>query len=172
MKKNCGHRSKCGCEDVPMTTNNNPCTTNDCIGDKCVETYCQQCISYCQDDMEFIVGNEELSIKRGERLDVVLQKMMVFFSNPACAKSTAYGLKSHKIDCTSLTLTWEGDDSLSYSIVVENMDLGGSVTTSVPQGLYQYDLTNLTPDTNYRLSIITDSTTCESVRINIKTLQR
>lgn len=169
MKKNCGHNSNCGCKDTPLTTNDNPCTENTCIGDSCADVYCQQCISYCQDDMEFTVGSTLVSVDKGTRLDVVLQKLIVLIANPNCENSTALGLKAHNVTSNSMTLTWEGSDALTYKISVIDYNNNES-QINITQGLYQYELLNLVSNKIYKIKIVTDVTLCESITIKVKTL--
>lgn len=80
MTKNCNHSVPCGCGDTGLTTPP-PCTTGTpaCpTPDPCPETFCAGCVVYCGD------GIIDLGINQGDRMDVIMQRLALFLTNPGC----------------------------------------------------------------------------------------
>src|SRR5690606_12368104 len=77
MSKTCGHKNECTCTNPFTTLNCEPLTLCD-NPDPCSETFCAECLVYCG---ETIV---DLGIEKGERMDVILQRLTLFLTNPDC----------------------------------------------------------------------------------------
>lgn len=82
MAKDCKHNTPCGCGDKGyITPPAPPCETGtiDCpTPDPCGETFCAECIPYCGDTIV------DLGIMQGTRMDVVVQMLALFLTNPSC----------------------------------------------------------------------------------------
>lgn len=168
MKKNCGHASKCGCKDSSLETQVNPCVPeSDCYSDECYEVICDSCVTNCNADIKYSVGNNTFEVPKGQRIDVTIQKLLIFLSNPSCSVSAAVGLRAYKITTSSFSLTWEGSDDFVYAISITSED-GSEAQYLVTQGLYHYSLTNLLPGKEYYVKVLAGQ--CESVSIKVKTL--
>jgi hypothetical protein len=82
MSKSCKHNTPCSCGDVGYTTPlATPCEigTDACPNpDPCGETFCAECIPYCGDTIV------DLGINSGTRMDVVVQMLALYLTNPGC----------------------------------------------------------------------------------------
>jgi hypothetical protein len=78
----CKHSIPCSCGDVGYTTPlPPPCEigTEACpTPDPCGETFCAGCIPYCGDSIV------DLGINQGTRMDVVVQMLALYLTNPGC----------------------------------------------------------------------------------------
>ena len=84
---NCKHKVPCGCKDVGLTTANS-CETGTpaCpTPEQCAETFCTHCILYCGDTIV------DTGIMQGERMDVILQMLTLFLTNPGCITPSVDG---------------------------------------------------------------------------------
>jgi len=96
--KNCGHSVPCGCEDEHLTTPP-PCETGteECPSpDPCPETFCAGCVVYCGDSIV------DLGINQGDRMDVIMQRLALFLTNPSCITPVLTGA------LTNITITTAG----------------------------------------------------------------
>ena len=166
MKKNCGHKKDCGCEDLPLTTPK-ACTNSESDCEPCVETVCQECVRNCQNTKTFTVGDNEFDLKEGEPLDLTLEKMFVFLSNVECYDVTPYTIKAINVDCDALLIKWVGKPVINYVVVYENVKTKVSYSEVVSLGSIQHRLYNLSPGTEYKIKVKSGS--CESAEIIIKT---
>ena len=74
----------CGCADTSQTM---PCVYNDCSvkgAEQCEDIQCASCVSYCKDTFEASLGQNILQIANGERLDRILQRIVLFMSDANC----------------------------------------------------------------------------------------
>jgi hypothetical protein len=115
--KNCQHTAPCGCGDESLMTPP-PCNTGtpECpTPDPCPETFCAGCLVYCGDSIV------DLGISQGDRMDVILQRIALWFTNPGCIAPSLSG------SITSATITTEG---LGYTDgVYVNVTLFGGTGT-------------------------------------------
>lgn len=80
MSGKCNHNVPCGCDDIGLTTQPS-CNigTPECpTPDPCPETFCAGCVVYCGDSII------DVGINKGDRLDVILQRISMFLTNPNC----------------------------------------------------------------------------------------
>ena len=79
---NCKHSIPCSCGDVGYTTPlPPPCEigTEACpTPDPCGETFCAECVPYCGDTIV------DLGLTQGTRMDVVVQMLALYLTNPGC----------------------------------------------------------------------------------------
>jgi len=76
----CNHSVPCGCDDVGLTTQA-ACNTGtpECPSpDPCPETFCAGCVVYCGD------GIVDIGINKGDRMDVIMQRLALFLTNQGC----------------------------------------------------------------------------------------
>jgi hypothetical protein len=88
MSKNCQHKVPCGCNDKPLVTNPLVCEsgTPDCPApEACPETFCDICLVHCTDNIVDVAFN------KGDRYDVILQKIALFLTNPGCITPNTSG---------------------------------------------------------------------------------
>jgi len=165
--KNCKHTVPCGCGDYPLGTPP-PCNeSGPCAGELCSEVFCEECIVHCQPEITFSINQNEFNIPQGERLDETLQRLFVFLNDPSCITTAAYGLKMLFKTSSSVSLKWKCDLTLDYTLYWQE---GLNVYSTSIVGLDTYQIINLIPDTEYTIWLECEDTTCESVRMKIKTL--
>ncbi len=104
----------CGCADHGLTT---PCSYTDCTeptAETCEELHCMECVTYCGNTFNaYDTGGAILfSINNGERLDLILQKLVLMHYTPACVVPTGdhavFHLFSTGKTAASVTLAWTG----------------------------------------------------------------
>jgi hypothetical protein len=164
--KNCNHKVPCGCADSALTTPP-PCNdTGDCAGEICADSIGQKCVVYDNNSLLYAIAGNNFEIKQGERLDEIIQRLLIFLNDPTCAESAPVGVYGTVVTKDSITLQWTGSDpahtySIEYTDGVSTLTTT-STTTSV-------SLTGLVPDTEYSITVTTVDTSCASVTIKIKT---
>lgn len=96
----------CGCSDAPLLTPP-PCTTGTpaCpTGDKCPETFAAGCTVYTGDTIA------DLNILKGDRMDIVIQKLALFVLNPGCSYpascQSVVGVRSTNVSATIIGVQW------------------------------------------------------------------
>ena len=164
-EKNCGHKVPCGCNDNSITTPP-PCDEGvDCKGTDCAETFCAECIQYCGETVSVGAAgtSEELIITQGESYDLVIQRIMLYIKEPACATTVAYGIEAKDHTSNSITFTWLNN------IGALTLTLTDGITTQSPSitGLSEYTFINLLPDTEYSFYVTSGS--CQSLTYKTKT---
>ena len=177
MACNTCNKSRCGCQDTPInmpnTFSNDPSV---CPPDSepCSEVFDMACICYQGDDIV------ELDIKKGSRMDEVLQKLVLAITNPGCADffdpaacQSPLNLTVFNITTTSFNISW--DTVLSAVSYVVEFKLASATTwilnPTVVAPTVGDIVIGLTPDTVYdiRVNAICASSTCYSLNIRIKT---
>jgi len=168
MSKNCGHTVPCGCADKALVTPP-PCdTSGECVGEPCSEIFCEECIAHCQETYQITIGGEIFTVTQGERLDDILQRLLIFMANPACAPTAAVGLGVLSKTSTTIKIAWTGSTTETYKIAYsDGVNPAGSITVAV--GLLSQEITGLIPDTTYTIGILTVSSGCNSVEMLVKT---
>jgi hypothetical protein len=183
----------CGCADraQPVAP---PCEqgTSDCpMPESCAEIFSAECVIYNGDDMP------EYGIKKGDRLDDIIQRMVLYQFNYACIQpysgtfpgtaatcGSVTGLRSDFITANEVKLLWTAN-ILANSYTVEYKkpaDASWTVlyafTTPPNQytvnGTYNtyYTVGNLNSNTTYWFRVASNCTTggpCYSVIIELKT---
>jgi hypothetical protein len=163
MSKKCGHSVPCGCGDNALTTPP-PCnTTGDCEGELCAEVFCESCITNCNEEynVDFGAGNI-LTVPKGQRLDVTIQKLYALIGSPACLALTATGLTVTNITSTTAVVNWIPVIGVSYDIYINGIN-----TITLPIDLTSYSMIGLLPNTSYTVNI--KSGACSSIILNFKT---
>ncbi len=173
MSKTCGHNSECGCSDNSLTTPSSCCDDASCSGETCAEVFNQECIqlptkmSY---DMDYWGG--VLTFDKGERLDSILQKILVYLQNydDTCEQTAPVGFRLTKIGKTAVSIVWaantEGTPTTNYQIEISD---GTTPVTYDIVGTFKYDITNLVADTEYTVKVTNTDLTCVSVTLTFKT---
>lgn len=107
MSKDCKVKLPCGCDDHSLGTPP-PCETGTVTcpnPDPCPETFSAACTVYTGDSIV------DLGINRGDRLDVILQRIGLWLTNPGCITPgssclAVLGLHSTYIGTSSIVLAW------------------------------------------------------------------
>lgn len=168
----CKSKGKCGCADKALTTNS-PCAqdTPSCpTGDPCPETFSAACVAYMGNDLP------ELDIVQGDRLDIILQKLLLTLTNPGCAYPgnsclSVIGLATTSITSTTAKLKWlASSTAISYSVEYREITSGTWLINPSTTGLTD-TISGLTPGTEYYVRVNTTCAlgTCYSLTIKIKT---
>lgn len=162
----------CGCADKAQPVAP-PCTqgTSDCpMPETCSEIFSAECIVYDGNDMP------EYGINKGDRLDDIIQRIVLYQFNAACAQpytgvfpgtpatcSAVTGLRSDWITANDVKLVWTAS-SLANSYVIEYKrvaDPGWTTLYAITNPANQYTTKNtyytvggLTPNTLYYFRVI------------------
>lgn len=178
--KKCGHTksSPCACQDHGLTT---PCSYSDCTRkaetETCEDIQCLECVSYCQDS--FCVtnsANQIFCVNKGEKLDLVLQKLVLFVANPSCWNSNIAHLFTGAVTQTSIELFWQGIPSGTTAINVYFAPVNGAYVLANASPLSgaanTFIVTGLTANTAYKFKVAatTASATCDSVELYVNTI--
>jgi len=166
----CNHLA-CGCADTSQTM---PCTYTDCRkggAESCDEIMCAACISYCHTTFEASFGNDILQIAKGERLDRILQRLVIFMTNSACVSTAPQVVSLGTITANSIVVEWSGVPAGSTVDVEFKIPTSGGWTTAVSgltDSTTSHEITNLTANTAYQFRVVNGS--CSSVVLTGSTL--
>jgi len=159
MSKQCGHTVPCGCGDKALTTAPSCNEEGSCASsEECAEKFSNCCIVHTGEDYEadFSGGsNKFFRVRKGERLDLIIQKLMTSWLEGDGAFKAAVGIKITNINPTGFTVTWEGLDSEVYTIDAEHQNPTSSNLEVIPQGVYTYKYDYLISGDTYRITITT-----------------
>jgi hypothetical protein len=168
----------CGCRDSALTISpnfsNDPtvCPPN---SEQCTEVFDMACICYQGDDIV------EYDIQRGDRLDEVLQKLILALRSPGCSTfedptscQSVLNLTIANLTDTSFDISWDASP-IATSYVVEFKEaaaLSWNLNPAVTAPTIADTVIGLTADTVYdvRVNAVCPSGTCYSLNIRIKTL--
>jgi hypothetical protein len=170
--------NRCGCGDsalsIPATFSNCPtvCPPN---SEKCTELFDMACICYNGPDIV------EYDIKKGSRLDEVIQKLILAISSPGCATfqdpttcESPINLTVSNLTSNSFEISWDTVTSATgYSVEYKEVSsLIWLVTPVINAPLTGGTIVGLLADTIYdiRINAICPLGTCYSLNIRIKTL--
>lgn len=176
--KKCGSNTKCGCKDtalqIPTQFINDPAICPD--PEECSELFDMNCICYNGDPIV------DLDINPGDRLEEILQKLVLSITNPGCAQFgdplatclSVLNLAAGTITDNSITVTWDLEAlAINYQLEYKeatatswliNPLLGPTIDTDTAGGLLadtEYDL---------RVNAFCATGSCYSLTIRIKTL--
>ena len=167
----------CNDSSIPLA-NCNPCTncppppavTTACVdGEPCEELALLGCVKYAGDNIL------EAKITNGERLDEILQKILVGLTAPECVSPTlkcVTKLRSTAIAKDSFTVAWNtAVDTTSLTLQYKTAT-ASTWTDVVVTGLSTKQITGLAASTNYYVkvsSVSSGGTNCSSVTISLTT---
>lgn len=174
---NCKNKLPCSvCGDTPYSTPSS-CTsgTTDCPNpDPCAETFSDACIVHTGDEIV------DTGIATGDRLDVILQRLSLFVTNPGCITPgstclSVLGLKSTYITSNTIKLSWLPSSTATGYTVEYKPSSSSSWTLNPSIGLPDSptdSIGGLTSGTDYdiRVSSTCSSGSCYSVTIKVTTL--
>lgn len=179
----CNPNKPCGCADSALHA---PCSYTDCsVGnERCEDVQCAECVSYCGTSFQIDSQNGLFKIEQGERLDMILQKLALMMVNGfgTCnaedVHHAPYNVYATNITNTTVSIVWNGESTLTtgisvyYDTVVAPSGWTLANSTPVAPTVLTYQLTGLTPSTQYKIKLVSSdgSGTCESVEILITTL--
>jgi hypothetical protein len=160
--------SNCGCAGQALPSNT-PCNDQGyCEKEPCSELFCQECIAQCQPEMSIDLGTGDIfTIKPGDRLDEILQKILIAMVDPTIADVAPIGLRLLNKTETTIVLRWKAIAGKSYTI---NYTDGITPLTVVAGSVDRFTLFNLASDTEYVISVTNTTDVCDSVNIKIKTI--
>lgn len=167
---NCNNLA-CGCADTSQTM---PCTYNDCRtkgAEQCEEIMCASCISYCADTFEASLGNTILQVAKGERLDRILQRFVLFMTNATCVDTAPQLISLGTITSTSVIVEWSGVPGGATVNVEYKLPASNGWTTaasSLSTSTVSHEITNLTANTMYQFRVVNGS--CSSVIVTGSTV--
>lgn len=164
--KNCGHSVPCGCGDKALTTPPSS-TTGACAGEPCSEIFCQECVAQCQESYAMVIGGFNFNVAKGERLDEIVQRLLVALADPDGMEFAAVGLRLVATTDEGFTITWSGLDTETYTLY-HKKGVEADVTQAVVAGVYKATVTGLLADTEYVVWLKTAGN-FESVKMTIKT---
>tara|TARA_B100000902_G_scaffold389745_1_gene437423 strand:- start:610 stop:1185 length:576 start_codon:yes stop_codon:yes gene_type:complete len=186
----CGstNSSPCACQDHGLTT---PCTFHDCTTGSagrgwpefCADTYCVNCITHCRNSFQAPNGADQyLYANRGEKLDMILQRMFLFATQPTCF-NLSIPLLFHLEEATTsttVTLRWDGVPSGVTAIDVQYATVNSAAwTTDTTSDLTPATLewtvgnnTALIPNTAYKFRLVSNNGACTSVELLVQTLNQ
>ena len=179
----CNPTKNCGCADTGIVT---PCTYTDCStgSERCADIQCTECVSYCGTTFQVGGTGTLIKIETGERLDSIIQKFALMLSQGvgACTADNLhhapYNFYATAITNTTVTLLWNGEstETVGINVYYDTIPSTGWVLANTPpigDSVLTYELTGLTPTTNYKIkltSIDTLAATCDSIEILVDTL--
>lgn len=168
-------KSRCACDSAiptPTSFSNDPsvCPPN---SEKCAEVFNMACVCYQGEDIV------ELDIKKGDRMDEIMQKLLLAILNPGCATfsdtatcGSAINLTITNLTTTSFELSWDTVAGATHYVVEykEATSLTWNLTPNIvaPAAVGIY---GLLPATVYdlRVNTVCATGTCYSLNIRVKT---
>lgn len=169
---------RCGCADgplsVPTTFSNDP-TVCPPDSEKCTELFDMACICYNGPDIV------DMGIQAGDRLDEILQKLILAAVNPGCANfadanacQSPINLTIANLASTSFDLSWDAV-AAALSYVIEYKEATSPtwlVMPAIAAPTTSATIIGLLPDTVYdlRINAVCTGGACYSLNIRIKTL--
>ena len=179
----CNPNKACGCNDTALHA---PCSYTDCsVGsERCEDVQCAECVTYCGTSFQVVKGADVFQINEGDRLDMILQKLSLIMINGfgECNADNLhhapYNVYATQITNTTATILWNAESSLTTGISVYYDTViapsGWTLANNIPVAptVLTYQLTGLTPSTQYKIKLVSDNgiSICESVEILITTL--
>jgi hypothetical protein len=176
MSCNCQPKP-CGCEDTKLVS---PVTTECAISELCDEVVSFECVKYTGNDIYTI------DIKKNERLDLVVKKLVLYLTNPNCFNplATCQSIKNFNISNVKQT-----EATISYTVpgapaTITSTKLQWStdpafVTVTGSQSILvsatpKWTIINLSANTTYYVRLLTSTSgsadCCTSITLSFKTL--
>tara|TARA_R110000803_G_scaffold47560_10_gene99150 strand:+ start:2472 stop:3044 length:573 start_codon:yes stop_codon:yes gene_type:complete len=156
----------CGCADTSKTM---PCVYTDCRtkgAEQCEDIQCAACVSYCADTFEASVGGNILQIGTGERLDRILQRIVLFTTNAGCVATAPQLVSLGDKTTTSIVVEWSGVPAGATVTVEYKLPASGGYTTAasgLSTSVVAHTVTGLSAGTTYQFRVLNAS--CSSVII-------
>jgi len=184
----CGNTksSPCACKDHALTT---PCSYTDCTDvntkrghpEHCAEIFCTDCLHRCRNDIQMSNSSgQTLVANQGDKLDVILQRLFIFTTNPSCYDSSVAHIWHDESATTTTTvkINFANVPSGVNNIDVEYAVINGAfvtdntspISTAANISYTVGTVTPLLPNTMYRFRIKSVGTNCYSVEYFVRTL--
>ncbi len=181
--KSCKCEEKlCGCADkaIPVSP---PCgqDVDYCPEpEECGEVFSAGCVVYTGNDIV------DTNINQGDRLDVILQKLSIWLTNPACIDNVGncfspLGLRTTFISQTIVKISWALGTGASQYYVQYKPASALTWTTFLPVAstVGQYTISGLAANTEYHVRVYSScppvppnpGQICNSVTLSVTTLQ-
>jgi hypothetical protein len=182
--KNCKCESKyCGCADK-ATPVSPPCGQDTLYcprPEPCPETFAAECVVYTGDSID------DLGIEKGDRMDLILQILTLWITNPTCINGTGVcssplGLESTYISNNTIKIAWLPVTGVGSYYVQFKVATSGTWTTYgplTPTANPEYILPGLVQNTLYNVRVYSacpnpppgsGTSICNSVTLSIRTL--
>tara|TARA_R100001440_G_scaffold34208_1_gene53169 strand:- start:6783 stop:7325 length:543 start_codon:yes stop_codon:yes gene_type:complete len=161
----------CGCADTSQTM---PCTYTDCRKDgaeSCDEVTCAACVSYCADTFEASLGSTILQVAKGERLDRILQRMVLFMTNATCVATAPQLVSLGTITSNSIVVEWSGvpnGATVDVQFKLPTSQGWTTAATGLGTSVTAHTVTNLAAQNVYQFRVVNGS--CSSVIVTGVTL--
>lgn len=174
MSGGCGHKDpNCGCKDSPLTTNLQCAPEVPCENpETCAQIWDAHCIIWNGPDIV------DLDINKGDRLDEILQKLVLNGMNPGCIDPTStcqsvLNLVPLSIGPNSITVGWSASPTaVTYQVEYrEASAMSWTLNAAIAVGINQDSIGPLLPNTEYyiRVNAQCGSGSCYSLTIKVKT---
>jgi len=185
----CGNTksSPCACQDHGLVT---PCSYTDCTagqGDRkihpehCAEIYCTDCLTRCRNSIQAPnASSQYLYANAGDKLDVILQRMFLFATQPTCYNLSIPHIWNDEDETTATTIKIKWD---SVPVSVNAIDVqyalypnGAWVTDNAVDllpGDVEYTVGNvlaLISNTTYKFRLVSNNGACTSVELLARTI--
>lgn len=156
-------KGNCGCNEQPITI---PTITKE-YPEPCSEIFYDACIMHGQADMYINIGDEKIEVSKGERLDSIIQKIMVYIANGQGFSSAAYNFKIAEYTNDSVTLTWQGTGEYTLHIDKSHATDSDNEEEIDVTGLFRYTVTCLSGG-EYEFYLEEQTENTKSVTLKIK----
>lgn len=165
---NCGNKP-CGCAEEALTTGS-PCNnTGDCEKEPCSELFCEECIIHCQPEISVPLPNNEIfTIAQGARWDEIIQRLMILSSNPSCINDAPVGLRLMCKTTTSIRIQWVPSTTCPTEYEVSWTKSNTQTNIGTTENT-EFEIINLTPNTEYAITVTDKVSGCSSVTMKILT---
>lgn len=179
----CNSGQPCGCGDSAKT---NPCSYTDCsVGnERCGDVQDTACVTYGGSSFQIGDADGLLAIDTGERLDSIIQKFANMISNGlgSCnsddVNHNPYNVYITNIKKDEATVVWNGISSASSGTNVyvdtQSSSSGWTLvnTTPVATTTFTQKVSNLAPNTAYKIKVETSSPPagCKVMEVKFTTL--
>ena len=162
MGCNCGHKSPCGCKEKAITIETTEPTS---CKEKCSEVFLDSCILHNQPDMTVTINGNSFTIKRGERLEQIIQNLVLFLSSGTDYSTAAKEFRIDSYTDSSIEFSWEKQDGYTYSISIND---GTEEVLQEVGAVDRYEIINLQEDIDYEFYVLNNETNTKSVTLKFK----
>jgi len=173
MSQGCGHNDPgCGCSDNPLSTQT-ICAPTPCPNpEPCAQIWSAHCIVWPGPEIV------DLDIQPGDRMDEVLQKLMINAIYPGCANPTStcqsvLNLIPTAIGPNSIVLSWSPSaTALTYQVEYKEVSaMSWNLNPAIPVGVNTDTIGPLLPNTEYMIRVNAQCAMggCYSLTIKVKT---
>ena len=158
------NKKNCGCASKGITTDYSCVEPPVCQKEPCSEIFATQCIVNTE-KISVLINGTSVTIEQNERLDSIIQKLLLCFANPT--RANAPKLRILAMSSSSITIGWSGESDGAYTV---SRETDGIVSTEIVKNMLQYTFINLSPATEYVIKVKENTSNAESVALTVITL--